>query len=190
METKNNLPIIYFAAEQDFEKWLETNFSGSAGLWIKHAKKDSGINSVTYHEALDIALCYGWIDGQKASYDDKFWLQKFTKRGAKSIWSKVNQQKVEKLIESGMMKEAGFQAIETAKKNGEWDRAYEPQSTITIPDDLQLILDKNEKAKAYFEKLNKQERYSILFKLHAAKKAETRTKHLEKFLKVVEADNS
>src|SRR5688500_13051479 len=153
------LPIKPFASKTKWADWLTKQHDKSAGVWLKLAKKDSGIPSVTYEEALDVALCYGWIDGQKKGFDDKYWLQKFTPRGPKSIWSKINTEKAEKLIASGEMKPAGLKAIEAAKQDGRWDAAYASQKNINIPDDFQSALNKNKKAKAFFATLNSVNRY-------------------------------
>ena len=153
---------------------------------VETGEKDSQIDSVTYEEALDVALCYGWIDGQKKGFDDKYWLQKFTPRGRKSIWSKINTEKAERLIASGEMKPAGLKAIEAAKQDGRWEAAYASQKNITIPEDFQAALEKNTKAKAFFGTLKSAERYSFLFRLHNAKKAETRAKRIQQFIEMLE----
>lgn len=131
------LPVLMFATKKKWAAWLARQHAQSGGIWLQLAKKDSGILSVTYEEAVDVALCYGWIDGQKKGFDDKFWLQKFTPRGPKSIWSKINTEKVERLIASGEMKPAGSKAVEAARQDGRWDAAYASQKNITIPDDFQ-----------------------------------------------------
>src|SRR5215217_2699151 len=136
------IPTLPFESKKKFAAWLAKEHDKSTGVWMKLAKKNSGIASVTYEEALDVALCYGWIDGQKKGFDDKYWLQKFTPRGAKSIWSKINTQKVERLIASGEMKPAGLKAIEAAKRDGRWDAAYASQKNILIPEDFQAALEK------------------------------------------------
>ena len=141
---------------------------------------------MTYEEALGVALCYGWIDGQKKGFDDQYWLQKFTPRGAKSIWSKINTEKAEKLIASGEMRPAGLKAIEAAKQDGRWDAAYESQKNISVPEDFQSALEKNKKAKAFFATLNSANRYSFLFRLQTAKKAETRKKRIRQFVEMLE----
>ena len=141
---------------------------------------------MTYDEALDVALCHGWIDGQKKGFDDKYWLQKFTPRGAKSIWSKINTLKAEKLIASGEMKPAGLKAIELAKQDGRWEAAYDSQKKISIPDDFESALNKNKKAKSFFATLNSVNRYAILFRIQTAKKAETRTKRIQQFVEMLE----
>jgi len=181
-----DLPILSFASKKKWADWLARQHDKSSGVWLKLAKKGSEIPSVTYDEALEVALCYGWIDGQKKGFDDKYWLQKFTPRGARSIWSKINTQKAEKLIKSGEMKPAGLQAIEAAKQDGRWDAAYESQKTISVPDDFQAALDKNPKAKAFFVTLNSVNRYAVLFRIHNVKSAETRTKRIQQFVGMLE----
>jgi uncharacterized protein YdeI (YjbR/CyaY-like superfamily) len=166
--------------------WLAKQHDKSVGVWLKLAKKNTGISSVTYEEALDIALCYGWIDGQKGSFDESYWLQKFTPRGPKSIWSKINTEKAARLIGSGEMKPAGLKAIELAKQDGRWDAAYASQKNISVPDDFQAALDKSKKAKAFFGTLNSVNRYAILFRIQTAKKAETRTKRIQQFIEMLE----
>ena len=181
-----DLPSLPFASKKKWADWLAKQHDKSAGVWLKIAKKDSEIPSVTYDEALDVALCYGWIDGQKKGFDDKYWLQKFTPRGSKSIWSKINTEKVERLIASGEMKPAGLKAIELAKQDGRWDAAYASQKNISVPEDFQAALDKNEKAKAFFATLNSVNRYAILFRIHNAKKPETRAKRIQQFVEMLE----
>ena len=180
------LLTLPFANKKKWADWLATQHDKSAGVWLKLAKKDSGISSVTYDEALEVALCYGWIDGQKKGFDDKYWLQKFTSRGAKSIWSKINTEKVERLIASGEMKPAGLKAIEAAKQDGRWDVAYASQKNISVSEDFQAALDKNEKAKVFFATLNSVNRYAILFRIQTAKKAETRAKRIQQFVEMLE----
>jgi uncharacterized protein YdeI (YjbR/CyaY-like superfamily) len=187
--TRNNspeIPILLFAKPKDWEVWLKANHAHSSGLWLRLAKKNSGVESLTYAEALDIALCYGWIDGQKKSYDDATWLQKFTPRGTRSIWSKINREKAEGLIKSKRMKPAGLKAIESAKQDGRWDAAYDSQSKVTVPDDFQAALDQNAKAKAFFATLKSANRYAILFRIHTAKKAETRSRRIQQFIEMLE----
>src|SRR5215208_1625015 len=148
------LPTLPFATKKKWAGWLAKQHDKSAGVWLNLAKKDSGISSITYEEALDVALGYGWIDGQKKGFDDKYWLQKFTPRGPKSIWSKINTEKAEKLIASGEIKPAGLRVIEAAKQDGRWDAAYASQKNITVPADFQAALDKSREAKAFFATLN------------------------------------
>ena len=181
-----DLPTLPFATKNKWADWLARHHGKSGGAWLKLAKKDSGIPSVTYGEALEVALCYGWIDGQKKGFDDKYWLQKFTPRGPKSIWSKINTVKAEKLIASGEMKLSGLKTIEAAKQDVRWDAAYESQKNISIPEDFQVALDKNKKAKAFFATMKSSERYSFLFRIHTAKKPETRAKRIQQFVEMLE----
>ena len=182
-----DLPTLPFASKKKWTDWLARQHDKSAGVWLKLGKKDSGVASVTYEEALDVALCYGWIDGQKKGFDDTYWLQKFTPRGAKSIWSKINTEKAERLIATGQMKPAGLKAIEAAKADGRWDAAYASQKNISIPADFQSALESNPKAKKVFESLKSAERYSYLFRLHHAKKAETRDRKIRQFIEMLES---
>ena len=181
-----DLPTLPFESKKKWSAWLAKQHDKSAGVWLKLSKKDSDIPSVTYEEALDVALCYGWIDGQKKGFDDQYWLQKFVPRGPKSIWSKINTEKAERLIASGEMKPAGLKAIEAAKQDGRWDKAYQGQKTISVPEDFQAALDKNKKAKTFFATLNSVNRYAILFRIHNAKKPETRAKRIQQFVEMLE----
>ncbi|MBE7474091.1 MAG: bacteriocin-protection protein [Anaerolineae bacterium] len=183
--TSGELPIIMFAQPQDWAAWLDKNHATSAGLWLQFARKSSDIPSISYDEALEVALCYGWIDGQKKSHDETSWLQKFTPRGPKSIWSKINREKAQKLIESGWMKPAGLKAVEAAQQDGRWTAAYDPQRTMTVPADFQAELDKNPEAKAFFTALNSRNRYAILHRIQTAKKAETRARRIQQFIEML-----
>lgn len=182
MKKTDELLRMTFQNQQEWETWLQQNHADSKGIWLQLAKKDSGIASISYAEALDSALCYGWIDGQKAAFDDLYWLQKFTPRGPKSIWSKINRNKVIELEASGRMQPAGIKQVELAKADGRWEAAYESQSTIAIPDDFQTELDKNQKAREFFATLNSANRYAILLRIQTAKKPETRTARIQKFI--------
>lgn len=186
MKNSIELPVLSFQSKKKWSDWLAGQHDKSGGVWVKISKKDSGISSVTYEEALDVALCYGWIDGQKKGFDDQYWLQKFTPRGPKSIWSKINTEKAERLIASGEMKPAGLKAIELAKQDGRWNAAYEGQRTISVPDDFQAALDKNKKAKSFFATLNSANRYAILFRIHNVKKPETRARKIQQFVEMLE----
>jgi uncharacterized protein YdeI (YjbR/CyaY-like superfamily) len=181
-----DIAILLFEDQKEWAAWLNKNYDKSAGLWLRLAKKAADLTSVSYAEALEVALCYGWIDGQKKSYDEASWLQKFTPRGKKSIWSKINREKAIALIESGKMMPAGLKAIESAKEDGRWDAAYDSYSSATVPDDLRAALDGNAKAKAFFATLNSQNRYAILFRIQTAKKAETRAKRIQQFVDMLE----
>ena len=179
-------PVKSFKSASAYEEWLKKNHKKADGLWIKMAKAKTGIASVKYPEVLDIALCYGWIDGTRRGFDENYFLQKFTPRRSKSIWSAINIKKVEKLISEGRMKDAGLAAIEEAKKNGQWGKAYQSQANIEVPALLQKALDKNKKAKAFFGKLSSQNRYSILYRLHQVKREETRIKKIGEYIKMLE----
>ena len=182
MTTKPDLPIIPFASRDAWEAWLEEHHETANGLWLKIAKKGSGIETVSHAEALEAALCYGWIDGQKASFDDQYWLQRFTPRKPRSKWSKVNRQKATELIEKGEMKPAGLREVERAKADGRWDAAYDAQSTATVPDDLCQELEKNHRAREFFATLDSRNRYAILYQIQDAKRPETRARRIEKYV--------
>ncbi len=179
-------PSRLFKSKRDWTVWLEKNHRKHPGLWLRIAKKESGMQSVTYQEALEAAICYGWIDGQKRPEDDKAWLQRFVPRSSKSIWSKINREKALALIKSGEMKPAGLEAIENAKKNSRWEVAYASQSKASIPPDLQKALDASPKAKAFFATLDSANRYAILFRTQNVKKAETRARKIEQFIGMLE----
>ncbi len=185
MKNADEFPIIPFETQQDWEGWLAEHHTDTQGIWLKIAKKETGIPSVSYSEALDSALCYGWIDGQKDAFDDRYWLQKFTPRRAKSGWSKVNCDKATTLIAKGRMQPAGLRQVELAKADGRWESAYQSQSRITIPEDFQSQLDKNQQAKEFFGTLNSVNRYAILYKIQTAKKPETRSARIQKFIEML-----
>lgn len=171
-------PEIAFPTPAAFAAWLAEHHAASTGIWLRIAKSGSGIPSVTYAEALDEALCYGWIDGQKKGYDADAWLQKFTPRRAKSIWSKINRDKVAALIAAGRMQPAGLAEVERAKADGRWDAAYDSQRTAEVPADLQAALDANDEARAFFATLNSANRFAILWRVQTAKRPETRAKRI------------
>jgi uncharacterized protein YdeI (YjbR/CyaY-like superfamily) len=179
-------PILEFRAKSAWTSWLSKNHAQSPGVWLRLAKKGSGLKTVTRDEALDSALCYGWIDGQARSEGESTWLQKFTPRTKRSIWSKKNRENVQRLIGSGEMRPSGIAEIERAKKDGRWDAAYDSPRTMSVPDDLQAELDKNRKAKTFFEKLDSRNRYAVLFRIHTAKRAETRAKRIRDFVGMLE----
>ncbi len=183
---KREYKVLLFKEPQEWTAWLEQHHADSSGVWLRLAKKASALRSVSYAQALEVALCYGWIDGQKKSYDESSWLQKFTPRGQKSLWSKVNREKVLALIASGRMQPARLRAIELARQDGRWDAAYDSQSTATVPDDFQVELDRNAKAKAFFATLNSANRYAILLRIQTARKSETRAKRIQQFIHMLE----
>ncbi|MDQ3939982.1 MAG: YdeI/OmpD-associated family protein [Actinomycetota bacterium] len=176
--------MMAFPTQGKFRMWLDKNHAKASEIWIKLAKKGSGIKSVTYQEAVDVALCYGWIDGVVRRLDDDFYLQRFTPRRSKSKWSKINRAKVEQLIKDGKMKPAGLAEIERAKADGRWDAAYDSPSTMDVPDDLRRELDKNPRARRFFETLSKSNRYAVLYQIHDAKKPETRARRIKKFVEM------
>ena len=181
MSLPDDLPIQHFHNDKEWEQWL-SDHSGSKGLWLKIAKKDSGIASVNYAQALDVALCHGWIDGQKRGFDGQFFLQRFTPRRPRSLWSKINIGKVEALIASGRMQPAGLREVQVAKSDGRWDAAYHGASSMEVPEELAAALAKNRKAKAFFDALDKTSRYSFCWRVHTAKKPETRIARVQKFV--------
>lgn len=172
------LPTLSFVTPRAFSDWLADHHASSRGIWLRLAKKASGTASVTYAEAVDVALAWGWIDGQKQRGDDASWLQKFTPRGAKSVWSKINRDKALALIEAGAMQPAGLAQVERAKQDGRWDVAYDPPSRATVPDDLQAALDRNAPAAAFFLTLDARNRFAVLWRVQTATKAETRQKRI------------
>lgn len=180
------LPIHCFERKRDWAAWLHENHASSPGVWLQIAKKGADVSSVSYDEAIEIALCYGWIDGQKQAHSDQFWLQKFTRRSDKSIWSKINRDKALALIEANKMNPAGLKEIERAKLDGRWDAAYDSPSKATVPSDFQSALDGNARAKAFFETLDSRNRYAVLFRIQTAKKAETRAKRISQFVLMLE----
>jgi uncharacterized protein YdeI (YjbR/CyaY-like superfamily) len=185
MELFKDSPVLLFTSQQDWHGWLEENHDKHQGLWLKHAKKSSGKQSVSYGEALEEALCYGWIDSQKQAYDNEYYLQKFTPRGPRSVWSKINVAKVEMLIRSGKMQPAGLAAIASAKQDGRWDAAYDSQSSSEIPEDFLAELNKNPKAKHFFGTLNKANMYAFTWRIQTAKKPETRKARMAKFIEML-----
>ena len=179
-------PIMVFETARAWEAWLTKHGESSPGIYIRIAKKDSGMRSVTYAEALEIALCHGWIDAIKRSYDEASFLQKFLPRTPKSIWSQVNKKKVQELIKAGLMRPAGLAAVERAKASGQWKNAYAPASSITVPPDLKEALRRNKKAAVFFKTLKGSNRYAILHRLHTAKKEDTRARRLAHFIGMLE----
>ncbi|MCB0397335.1 MAG: YdeI/OmpD-associated family protein [Flavobacteriales bacterium] len=182
MTKPDPIPTKAFKTSETFETWLGENHDNSKGLWVKIFKKDSGIKTVSYAEALDVAICYGWIDGQKQAFDEQAWLQKFSPRREKSIWSKINIGHVERLIKEGRMRPSGLEAVEKAKANGNWEKAYDSPSKMTIPEYFMKELGKNKKAEAFFRGLNKTNLFFIGFRLQTAKKQETREKRMKEII--------
>jgi uncharacterized protein YdeI (YjbR/CyaY-like superfamily) len=181
-KAKRDLPVVAFKSQQAWDSWLTSQPADSNGLWLKLAKKSSGIASVSKPEAIDTALCHGWIDGQLDSFDDNYWLIRFTPRQSTSKWSEKNRTRALELVKLRRMKPSGSNEIERAKKDGRWDAAYAPQSTAQVPDDLSAALARNKEAESFFETLDSTNRYAILYRIHSAKKAETRVARIEKFV--------
>ena len=175
-------PVLLFASQADWLAWLEENHSTARGVWLRLAKKSSALASLSQPEAVEGALCYGWIDGQAKSHDADSWLQKFTPRGKKSIWSKINREKVAALLESGRMRPAGLAAVEAAKADGRWERAYDSPGASGVPEDLQAAFDRHPAAQEFFATLNSQNRYGIVFRIQTAVKPETRARRIEQFV--------
>ena len=188
MSAQKDLPVIPFPSQERWEAWLSEQGMTSEGLWVKLGKKRSGIDSVSYAEAVEVALCYGWIDGQARRFDEDYYLQRFTPRRARSKWSKINRGKAEKLIESGAMKASGMSEVERARADGRWDAAYDAPSTATVPDDLGVELEKNDRARSFFESLDATNRYAILHRIQDAKRPETRARRIERFVAMLSRD--
>jgi uncharacterized protein YdeI (YjbR/CyaY-like superfamily) len=181
-------PILLCEDQRAWERWLAGHFADDNGVWLQLAKKDTGVSSVSYDEALDVALCYGWIDGQKQRMDDQYSLQKFTPRRARSMWSQRNVAKVATLTKAGKMRPSGLAAVEEAKQNGRWDTAYGSSSNLEIPPELQAALDTSPKAQAFFDALNKTNKYAFCWRVHTAIKPETKQARVEKFIGMLERE--
>ena len=181
-----DLPIVSCASAREWELWLEEHHRAADGVWLKIAKKGSPTPSPSQAEAVESALCFGWIDGQGAPHDDTAWLQRFTPRRKRSKWSQINTEKAMRLIAEGRMRPAGLEQVELAKDDGRWEAAYEPQSTAVVPDDLAAEFDRSPQAAAFFATLNRVNRYAILYRIHDAKRPETRAKRIRKFVEMLE----
>jgi uncharacterized protein YdeI (YjbR/CyaY-like superfamily) len=181
-----DLPIVLFASPAELEAWLEGNHAESDGLWLKIAKKGSGVESVSYAEALEVALCFGWIDSQKRGFDEKHFLQRFTPRRPRGKWSRNNRDAAEALIAAGKMRPAGLAEVEAAKADGRWQAAYAGQRTAEAPADLRRELDANPAAREFFAGLDSANRYAIVYRLNDAKRPETRERRLRKFVAMLE----
>lgn len=182
----DELPVLLFAGPAELDAWLEGNHESAEGVWLKIAKKGAPEPSVTYVEALDVALCFGWIDSQKRGLDETHFLQRFTPRRPRGRWSKINREKAEALIEAEKMRPAGLVQVEAAKADGRWEAAYEGQGSAKVPPDLQRDLDANPAAADFFATLDGANRYAILYRLDEAKKPETRQRRLRKFVAMLE----
>lgn len=186
----HDLPVLAFGSPQSWRDWLAANHQTSSGLWLKIAKKGAGTPTVSYAEAIDGALCYGWIDGQKGKLDDDYWLQRFTPRKSRSRWSKINREKAERLIAGGLMQPAGLREVEAARADGRWDAAYEGQATAAVPPDLARELDLNPVAKEFFATLSSANRYAILYRIQDAKRPQTRASRIAKYVAMLNEHNT
>ena len=182
---KAPLPVLRFRHQKAWAAWLDEHHADSQGIWLRMAKKASGKPTVVYAEALEVALCYGWIDGLAKSDGEEYYVQRFTPRAKRSIWSKRNRDKALALIASGEMKPAGVAEVERAKQDGRWDRAYDSPSRATVPVDLQAALDARPRANAFFKTLDSQNRYAVLFRIHNAKRPETRARRIQQFVEML-----
>jgi uncharacterized protein YdeI (YjbR/CyaY-like superfamily) len=179
--------VLFFSSRDAWDAWLAAEHERAPGVWLKIAKKGTGLDGVDYAEALEVALCYGWIDGQKRGFDDSYWLQRFAPRTARSKWSQINRRKATELIESGAMKPAGLREVQRAQADGRWDAAYEAQSTATVPDDLRRALEAAPAALQFFGTLDSRNRYAILHRVQDAKKPETRERRIQKYVAMLAA---
>lgn len=181
----SDLQFIAFKSGKDWKRWLHRHHAESSGIWVRLFKKGTNVESITRTEALDEALCYGWIDGQARRYDEHSYLQRFTPRRSRSIWSKINREHVARLVREKRMQPAGLKEVERAKADGRWDAAYDSPSRMTVPEDFKKALAKNKTAQAFFKTLNRQNTYAICFRLHGAKKAETRERRIAQFVEML-----
>jgi len=179
-------PVHGFDTQKAWEKWLEENHHASSGIWMRLAKKASDIPSVTYAEAVESALCYGWIDGHKRPHSDTAWLQRFTPRRSRSMWSQINRDKALALIESKRMKAAGLEEIERARRDGRWESAYGSQRTLAPDAEFQKALNKNPRAKKFFKTISAANRYAILWRIQTAKRPETRERRIREYIEKLE----
>jgi uncharacterized protein YdeI (YjbR/CyaY-like superfamily) len=180
-----SLPMMAFPTAAAWHEWLTEHGGTSAGVWLKTAKKGAPEPTVTYSEALDVALCFGWIDGQKGPLDDQYWLQRFCPRKPGSNWSRINTQKAAALIEAGRMQAPGLREIELAKADGRWDRAYSSQGSAVVPDDLRQALDANQAASAFFDSISSVNRYAILYRIQVVKRPETRVRKIAQYVQML-----
>jgi uncharacterized protein YdeI (YjbR/CyaY-like superfamily) len=185
--SSSDLPVLGFPSAQAWESWLADQHERSPGIWLKIPKKGSGHPGVSYAEALEVALCYGWIDGQKGGLDEDYWLQRFTPRKPGSRWSKINTDKAGELIEAGRMRPAGLREVEGARADGRWDAAYAGQRSMTVPPDLERELAANAAAAEFFATLSGANRYAILYRIGDAKRPETRAKRIAKYVAMLAA---
>jgi uncharacterized protein YdeI (YjbR/CyaY-like superfamily) len=182
MATPTDLPVLAFATAEEFEQWLEREHETAPGVWIRFPRKGTDVPSLTYEEAVLVSLCFGWIDGQARSLDETAWLQRYTPRRKRSVWSQINRERIARLVEEGRMRAAGLAEVERAKADGRWDAAYAPPSTATVPPDLEAALSASPAAAAAFAGLDSRNRYAILHRLATARKPETRARRIAAFV--------
>lgn len=173
---------LHFDGPAGWAAWLETHHASSPGVWLRIARKGAPATSISHPDALELALCFGWIDGLSRSDGPHHWLRRFTPRAPRSLWSRVNREKALALVAAGRMQPAGLREMKRARADGRWDAAYDPGSTATIPPDLQAALDANPAAAAFFATLDSRNRYAVLFRLQTAKRAETRIRRIDRFV--------
>jgi uncharacterized protein YdeI (YjbR/CyaY-like superfamily) len=182
---KAEQPVLFFATPDELGAWMDEHAEESDGIWLKFAKKASGIPSVVYADAVEIALCHGWIDGQVKRLDEHYYLQKFTPRRPRSKWSKLNREKAERLIAEGRMGPAGLREVERAREDGRWDEAYDSATTATVPDDFREALDAEPAAREFFESLGNTKRYAFLYRIRDAKRPDTRAKRIAEYVELL-----
>jgi len=187
MAPRDDLPTLFFASASDWEAWLEREHDRAGGLWMTIAKRGAPRVGISYSDALDVALCFGWIDGQKAAHDAHHWRQRFTPRGARSRWSQINRDRAQALIDAGRMRPAGHAQIERARADGRWAAAYPGARAATVPDDLERALAANPDARAFFETLDGANRYAILYRIHEARRPTTRAQRIARFVEMLAA---
>lgn len=184
-ERKGGLPIVELPDQAAWEEWLERHHTEQPGAWLKFAKKGTGVTTVNYAQAVEGALCFGWIDGQAARLDDTYYLQRFTPRTARSKWSQINREKATALIEQGRMRPAGLAQVKAAQADGRWEAAYASPAAATVPDDFQRALDAHPQAAAFFATLSGSRRYSFLYRLHQVKRPENRARRIEQYIELL-----
>ena len=189
-QDKKELPVLFFETSDEFRRWLDNNYNGSEGVWLRFFRKNSGILSINYDIALDEALCYGWIDGQAKKFDEQSHIQKFTPRRSRSLWSKRNIEKVTRLEKEGRMRPSGMKEVDAAKADGRWENAYDSPATMTIPEDFLEELSRDQKAAEFFNNLNKTNKYSITWRLQTARKPETRAKRMKAIIEMLSKGKS
>lgn len=182
---KSELPILRCATKADWEQWLTDQVADAPGVWLQIARKGCEPATITYSQALDVAICFGWIDGQKRAHDDSSWLQRFTPRGPRSKWSQINREKAQKLIAERRMRSSGHAQVDAAQADGRWEAAYEPQGRATVPPDLQKALDRHPAAKSYFATLTGARRYAFLYRLHSVKTPQARERRIASYIELL-----